>query len=996
MKPTIYLGIGGTGNKAIAYAKKHYEEEYGVGNIPSEVAFVGFDFQTDMDKSPDLATDISANFIKVDSDSNPQTFYEVGKTKKNKFQWMFEGNSSNIDALISKGANQVRTTGRLYTEMTLALIIPKIKQVINQILHVSGTAANVKGGVNIYMVMSLAGGTGAGSFLTIASAIKQEYGNRVNLYGYGVTHGVFEAMDPMGNKMPNVMYNCISSIVDIDYLFTASEQNPIKFELDGNKVELKSPIFDNFFIVDNQSEGGYGLTGINEVCEMLGLCLYSYGGDAGSKVEAVLNNVNHKKGYYNVESKLGWAMGVGACQVVYKGQLLAEVYGIKAAIELIRKMRQEEAGIQDKVMPWIEEVGLREDNINDENIPHDQLTDAICAPATIKSLKLPSIDQANSDEANKQECQKYLANLGLFSSDKQIANLLEGFKTKLDEKVQALLKENAAVGNTLKFVELFKTYCERFKAEMDAEVEELTKQKNDRAEAFEKKAYNDYISEKYGPFTMHRAEKNQELLEQHVSYPAREIMKLSYEIKRREVASSIYNTLITQADALCKQLENLDGNLKLIAKSLETALVQKQMKSSSLVFEYDLSTSERQNMKIDEDDIMVTSFVATLNNQSLLSIDSNPLQDVDIDEIIQNKDNFDTLYKKMLDYTMRLPQANNYKDILVTQVIEELGEKEYEKMKLEIEKISARWLRVDDKGEVTQTGKLVSDTIARNWIVSFYAEDDVKTRLEKDTSFAKNVLSKDYLPTTSSCARQRILFSCVDGCIIPYCIASLNDILMRRYDELMNKCKIGQAVFNPHCDKQLFERMREEDFKLKPEMQDEAMFYWVCAQLFGVSIVEKERIMQKDANGNVIKEEGKEENSHTKLVAYIGGKYMYWDEKSKSGKNQKWQVLGNTTKRDKAFNVFKTEVLPDCKEDLKRLILAEYQKHVATWEGHIASLKSANNGGTGSLEDYIDRIVCSDKSSATYYAQNGGELKLLQDEYDYLEQKLINQLALLK
>jgi hypothetical protein len=154
--------------------------------------------------------------------------------------------------------------------------------------------------------------------------------------------------------------------------------------------------------------------------------------------------------------------------------------------------------------------------------------------------------------------------------------------------------------------------------------------------------------------------------------------------------------------------------------------------------------------------------------------------------------------------------------------------------------------------------------------------------------------------------------------------------------------------------------------------------------------------MQKDVNGNVIKEDGKEENTHTKLVAYFGGKYMYWDEKSRPGKNQKWQPLGNTTRREKAFNVFKTEVLPDCKEDLKRLILAQYQKHVATWEGNITDLKSVTNGGKGSFEDYIDRIVCSDKSSATYYAQNGGELTLLQEEFDYLEQKLINQLALLK
>lgn len=391
-------------------------------------------------------------------------------------------------------------------------------------------------------------------------------------------------------------------------------------------------------------------------------------------------------------------------------------------------------------------------------------------------------------------------------------------------------------------------------------------------------------------------------------------------------------------------------------------------------------------MKVDEADVMVASFVATLGNQSLLEIETN------------------ALCEKMLAYTESLPQAIWYKNVLLSQVIEKLSDEDYKKMKLEIERKSARWLRVNDRGEyvnISDGEKSVADAVVKNWIVSYYpvVNDEgqkIAFRLEGDKDFAKNVLKKDYLPTYSDTTKQRMIFTCIDGCIIPYCIDSLDEMVMTKFNNLINMCKAGQAVFNPHCDKQLFERMKEEDFKLKPEMQDEAMFYWVCAQIFGVNIVEKERTMQKDANGNVIKEDGKEDHTHTKLVAYFGGKYMYWDEKSKPGKNQKWQVLGNTTKRDKAFNVFKTEVLPECKEDLKRLILAQYQKHVATWEGIITGLKSANNGGTGSFEDYIDRIVCSDKSSATYYAQNGGELTLLQEEFDYLEQKLINQLALLK
>ena len=121
MKPTIYLGLGGTGNLAISYAKKLYEEECGKGNLPDSVAFVTVDFQTDMDEDKNLATNISNDFIKIDSTANPREFYRVRREDGGEFTWMFEGNATNIDNRISRGASAVRTTGRLYTEMVIIL-----------------------------------------------------------------------------------------------------------------------------------------------------------------------------------------------------------------------------------------------------------------------------------------------------------------------------------------------------------------------------------------------------------------------------------------------------------------------------------------------------------------------------------------------------------------------------------------------------------------------------------------------------------------------------------------------------------------------------------------------------------------------------------------------------------------------------------------------------------------------------------------------------------
>ncbi len=793
MKPTIYLGIGGTGIKTLAHIKHQFEKEYGVGNIPQEIAFVGFDFQTNMDEDPSLVTDISEDFITVQVAANPIQTYEVGRDRQNKYQWMHKANEMNLDDRILKGAHQVRTTGRLYTEITLGLILPRIKSVINRVLHVCPY-------VDIHMVMSLAGGTGAGSFITIATAIKNEYDNKVNLYGFGVTHSVFEAMDSMGNKMPNVMYNCISSIIDLDYMFTATPEKPIYFEVGGKTIAITESVFDNFFVVDNKSDSGFVIEKIDELCEMLGLAMYSFSID--SRITSVSHHLSYKMGYHDVQNKIGWVQGLGAFEVVYKGRELAQIYAHKAATVLIREMRREKADIQDRVLPWIEEVGLRED----DSAGIHQLTYSICSQKAIDKLQLPNVSQGNSDDVNKQECRRYLENLTQFPADSYISTLLDGFKIKLAEKVQDLLKANAGVGNAIKFVELFKTYCERFKKEMDSEVESLTKQKVEFEDAFEKKAYRNYIFEKYGPLTIGRAEKNQVLLEELVGYPALEILKLSYEIKRREVACHIYNVLHSQADELGWQLGCLDSELHSMTTMFESTLRHLQNDRRNFVFEYDLSVNECQNMKVDDADVVATSFIATLGEQSLLDVD------------------YHTLIEKMLVYTENLPQAIAYKNQHIMQVINELSEDEYMKMKVEIERRIARWLRVDSRGEyVNISQKSVEDAIIKNCFVSYLIESDegsrIPCRLENDRDFARNGLMKQFIPIYSENNKQRMIITSVDASVIPYCLAFIDPNTMMRYKQLIAMCKTGQPVFNlnPHIDKGWFDKMQEEDFKLKPE-----------------------------------------------------------------------------------------------------------------------------------------------------------------------------------
>ena len=74
INPTIYIGLGGTGVKSIAHTKKMYEDEFGIGNIPEQVAFIAIDSDPmilDM-----TVTDMSENYIDLNNACvDPKEYY---------------------------------------------------------------------------------------------------------------------------------------------------------------------------------------------------------------------------------------------------------------------------------------------------------------------------------------------------------------------------------------------------------------------------------------------------------------------------------------------------------------------------------------------------------------------------------------------------------------------------------------------------------------------------------------------------------------------------------------------------------------------------------------------------------------------------------------------------------------------------------------------------------------------------------------------------------
>lgn len=969
IRPSIYIGLGGTGILAISQTKKMYEEEFGVGNIPRQIAFIAIDFDKTAPKDPKLATDISTDFMQIPTGIDPRGFYETGK-EQGEYKWMFPNNTGYIAPRIEDGASQVRTTGRLYTELVYAHIDARIRNCFNRVQNIANETTG--GIVDVHMAMSIAGGTGAGSFMTVAHIIKEAYPTSVNLYGYGVNYGVFRAMDVTGTKTPRVVSNAYSAIMDIDYTMHATPSEPKALVLNNEEKSIRAPFFETFYVIDNKTNQGSVVNSVKELCEVVGTSMYLSGNKLGNNIASIASNVGWQNGSYDIKNKKGWVHGLGACQIVYKGEELASVYKHKIAKVLIQKITSQGYDIDQEAINWTmhSDVQIREDGEQ-----FNQLIDSIFQSSAITRLGEPALDINDTDSKTKVNADEYVDDLSNFTSEEKINARKASISVLLNKEVEEYLKKTNGVGNVIAFLTKLKALCAQYKGEMQEEylaIEKGISALRTKLDA----GYKEY-EDKRNSFTwkFRSTESKESILEECITVTAHNMLKEKFEAQRRRVAESIFNDLIDEIDKLKVKAENTLNNLNNIVTSYNNELEALQKDTASaLQFEYDLSQTERVNMTLSEEEInnlSVATFVSTLDR---------PITEYRMEE----------LSEAILAYTNTLERTKKYRETLVLDVIDGLSQEEWENLTETITCKSALLLDINNRGQRVN-GSPANQKMVSNFMVAYYGEDNTtQTRFQTDPAFMHNVLHKHWVPMDTEIMKQRVIFYRVDGAIIPYCLNEFPDhVLSNEYEKVVR----NKNTFNPHYDKNVYDWMLKNDFKLKPEMSNEAMFYWVCGHIFGWDdIIESERIMERNDKGEVVKQQSTELRPHRKYISCQNGSYFYWDEEAMPRPGtKKWVPLeqSGTKRRDTAFNYFKTQVLPIKKEIFHDLIKGEVSsKGIAYYNGIVDNIVRAG------IDDYINLLVCSNMNSITYSQKgNGGELEAIMAEFEYLSKDLKNTLS---
>lgn len=294
MRPTLLIGIGGTGQKVLIQLKARFLRNY--GEVPRAVSFLCFDTDPAAEKTKFDDREVS---LVTDTELINLGGIETQNIIKNLDRypaissWIIEDKERIPTRAVVQGAMQVRPIGRLSLFWRVETMFSKMMESIRGLTRVDDFT-NEERGVNIFIISSVCGGTGSGAILDVAYLARQA----LDRSGVSSSLCYINAVLALPSVFPNVAKtgiesNAYASLTEIDYFMESGSWN-----IDYGNPRVATVEFENqrpfniCYLIDARNESGKGLSGLEEIAPMIAEGIYlQVSSQVGKATNSVFDNV---------------------------------------------------------------------------------------------------------------------------------------------------------------------------------------------------------------------------------------------------------------------------------------------------------------------------------------------------------------------------------------------------------------------------------------------------------------------------------------------------------------------------------------------------------------------------------------------------------------------------------------------------------------------------------------------------------------------------------
>lgn len=802
VRRSLFIGLGGTGMSSLLHTKKIFVDTY--GNVPPMIAFLGIDTDGNY-YNKSLTLNNGQKITLTNNEQMPiqvQNAAPIYKGQPDDFAWVARENVFALGSLMN-GAGAVRTNGRFALTLNFEAVKAKIDQMLRQITNarnIDNEAYYSLGNeVEIHLVFSVSGGTGSGTFVNIASHIRENY-PQYKLRGYAVLPRIFDAMIQAPAAKANIFSNAYGAIKEIDYTMHMDfNSTPVQLNyINGAKTLINGQLFNSIMLIDNVNQKNDTYSHISEVTEMVGLALLTSTGQLSDAAASVGDNLEkvYAAGSMDIRNKKAWVGGLGICEIQYNGADLARIYQIKASKNIIERLGNSCEDTDSIVNAWIDspEVNIRENDGNDHVI--DFIMSAQPEYELIISDKREPENDVNSNKMQNKPNEEAV--------NRKVTELTERVRKELTNLIVKYINRECGISTVKNIILGITAQVNIFKGEMENELEALRNNKPnlDTALTAAIAELKEYMSRS----RILRTGNGETSRCNDVIYATNAININEIEIVRRQAAIKVFNAILSMLLDENSKIKSIDDTLKNVNAQLtaELANITNNIGKDVQTFQIDLAAEEAKNIKINPEEIQVEALARSIGGYAIYSLYGQEAV------IVANE---------FTKYTQTLATSTNLARTTIDDIINQMDEGKLQQIIEKAIQKSSPLLEVD-------YGQHLPNMRYQDFYYIGVPNTTTSRLFHNKTveDVTKGVVSIDY---SSTGVNDKIIIYRQLGVVPAYTLSCLA------------KCKnaYDNSTINHFVDAQWETRMIRENYDiepLRPTANEDLLDFWVKGFIFGL------------------------------------------------------------------------------------------------------------------------------------------------------------------
>ena len=581
MRPTLLIGLGGTGQKVLVQLKARFIRNY--GSVPRPVEFLAFDTDQGVEETAVMGERVRLTpGTELHNIGNVETAEIVQHLSRYPAMaaWMSEDKEKFPIRAVTMGAQQVRPLGRLAFFWHVGEIYNTLLSAVSRLTHLELEAE--KRGINVFIVTSVCGGTGSGIFLDMAYLVRHVVnqsnirGSSCYINGILALPSVFPTVDPQG-----IESNAFAALAELDYLmdkpsWAVDYGNP---RVTGINFQAQRP-FNICYLIDSRNENGQGLQGLEEIAPMIAEAVYlqvsSQVGDANA---SAFDNVSilgqSTVNVANDDLRPMAYSSLGTAAINFPAEKIIDYSAHKLGQEMITNDLLRPAGDDAAVTKVLDEF------IQNHQVDTDTMLENLARDADnkVRGVSISSSQLDNVELKDLSRAANQIVSRATITLDNELLPMLDAnqalVRTRLDKSLAAEVERLVEDPN------FGLAFADAFLAQLDARLvemrEKLGKERDEidsrrvQADSRQKLSHKEFQDSFTGGLPFGRKRKVQEARDRYLDQAQRSL-RGRFDYRRREVAISALSAFATAAQEQRKRVQATVDRLRRIEQQFRSTV----------------------------------------------------------------------------------------------------------------------------------------------------------------------------------------------------------------------------------------------------------------------------------------------------------------------------------------------------------------------------------------------------------------------------------------